>query len=424
MRTVPFWVDDHARPEGLTSDLPKETDFLIVGSGLTGLSAARRLLTSEPSVTVIDQAEIAGGASSMNGGMVSPDVKAGMQTVLAYYGPRVAYEMWMSTVRSLDLVREVAEHPAIDAVIDRGGVATVGRGSRALKEFDRTVEWYQTKYAAGWRVIDATEIDSVIGGDHFNVAIYKPEGFGVHPARLAFGLAAQVADAGARLVDQCRAVRIDRTKSGFQVSTARGHIEAGNVILATNGYTTGQPNKELARLVVPVGSYIIATEPVGREAASAIFPGGAMTHTRKRLLNYMRRSHDNRIVFGGRRSLHPGLDLEETATQLRADMVGFWPELANAAITHVWGGRIGVPFDLTPHIGRVDGAWYAMGYAGHGVSLSMQLGHELGGMILGEDPPSVYSQIPHDGRFYYSGKRAWFLSPGTYLYRVLDQLGI
>lgn len=424
MKTVPFWVDDYPRPEGLTSPPPDETDYLVVGSGLTGLSVARRLLTSGSGVTIIDQGEIAGGASSMNGGMVSGDVKAGMQTVLAYYGPRVAFDMWSSSARSVDLVREVAKDPTIDAVVDEGGMATVGRGSRDLKVFDRTVEWYRNKYAVDWHVVDARQIASIIGGDHFNVALLQPEGFGVHPARLVFGLARRVGDAGAILVDHCGALSMRRTQTGFVVDTTLGQIEAGDVILATNGYTTRQPSKELARLIVPVGSYIIATEPLGPETVSTIFPGGAMTHTRKRLLNYMRRSHDNRIIFGGRRSLQPDLDLVETAQDLRSRMVELWPELAGAEVTHAWGGRIGVPFDLMPHIGRIEGAWYAMGYAGHGVGLSMQLGHELAGMLLGEDPPSVFSQIPHNGRFYYSGNRAWFLSPGTYLYRVLDHLGI
>lgn len=424
MKTTPFWVDDYPRPSGITSDLPEETDFLIVGSGYTGLSAGRRLLPSSASVTVIDAGEIAGGASSINGGMVSTDVKAGMQTVLAYYGPRVAYDMWMSSVRSVELVRELAGTPEIDAIVDEGGMAELGRSSRDLKQLDRTVEWYRKKYAVDWRVVDAREIGSIVGGEHFRVAMFKPEGFGVHPARLAFGLAKQVADAGARLVDRCQATDMTRLNAGFVVHTTRGDIRAGDVLIATNGYTTRQPSKELARLIVPVGSYVIATEPLGAEGVAAIFPSGVVAHTRKRLLNYMRRTHDDRILFGGRHSLHPGLDPKETATQLRESMVEFWPDLSDAEITHAWGGRIGTPFDLMPHIGRIDGAWYATGYAGHGVALSLQLGHELAGMILGEDPPSVFSQIPHNGRFYYSGRSAWFLSTATYLYRVLDRLGI
>ncbi|HET9260085.1 MAG TPA: FAD-binding oxidoreductase [Acidimicrobiia bacterium] len=424
MKQTPFWVDDHPRPEGLTSELPAETDYLIVGSGLTGLSTALRLAEAGKQVTVIDAAEIAGGASSINGGMVSPDVKAGVDTVYGIYGPKIGYEMWASTVRSVELVRELATRPGIDALIHDAGMTALGYGAKSLKKFDATVAWYREKFGVDWRVLDARDIGSVVGGAAFNVGLFEPEGFGIHPARLSFGLAGEVSRRGVALVDNCAATAMERTGAGLRVETTRGPISAGEVVLATNGYTTPQPSKELARLVVPIGSYIIVTEPLGSERAGRIFPSGSMTYTKKRLLHYMRRTHDDRILLGGRRSLHPHLDLVESGADLRAALVRYFPELADVAITHVWGGRLGVPFDLIPHIGRIDGAWYAMGYAGHGVGLACQLGYELAGMLLGEDPPSVYSLIPHSGRIYYSGKRAWFLTPASYLYRSLDKVGM
>ena len=424
MKTVPFWVDDYPRPDGLTSELPAQADYLIVGSGLTGLSAALRLSQAGESVVVIDAGEIAGGASSINGGMVSPDVKAGVDTVHAIYGPNVAAEMWASTVRSVEIVEELSRREGIDALIHHGGMAALGRGAKALREFDRTVDWYKKRFAVDWHVVDARNIGEIVGGDHFNVAIFEPEGFGIHPARFAFGMAAAVARAGAILVADCEALSMTKLTAGLRVETTRGTVEAGDVILATNGYTTRRPSKELARLIVPVGSYIIATEPLGKERAERIFPGGAMSYSRKRLLNYMRRSPDDRILIGGRRNLRPGLDLEASARDLRASLITFWPELEDVEITHVWGGRLAVPFDLIPHIGRIDGAWYANGYAGHGVGLSTQLGHELAGMLLGEDPPSIYSLIPHKGRFYYWGRNAWFLTPASLMYRALDRIGV
>lgn len=424
MKHIPFWVDDHPRPEGLTTALPAETDYLIVGSGLTGLSVADRLVEAGKDVTVIDAGEIAGGASSINGGMVSPDVKAGIRTVLAYYGPKIAHEMWESTVKSVELVRELGKGPEIDAVVHEAGMAALGRGAKKRKEFNQTLEWYRNRFGVEWEVIDHPDIDKIVGGDYFDVAMLEPEGFGVHPARLVFGLARTVRDAGAVLVDQCEAMSFERETTGLTVETTKGTIRARDVVLATNGYTTRSPSRELDRLVVSVGSYIIATEPLGEQRAASIFPSGAMTYTRKRLLNYQRRTHDHRIILGGRRSLHPGLDLAESGEDLRDSLITYWPELADVEITHVWGGKLAVPFDLIPHIGRIDGAWYALGYAGHGVGLSCQLGHELAGMLLGEDPPSVYSKVEHKGRFYYKGGRPWFLTPASHLYRVLDGIGV
>ena len=424
MKQSPFWVDDHPRPPGLTSELPAETDYLVVGSGLTGLNAALRLAAAGKGVTIIDAGEIAGGASSINGGMVSPDVKAGVNSVYDTYGPDIGTEMWRSTVHSVELVRDLATRTGVNALIHDAGMAALGRGVKQARAFEHTVALHKERFGADWEVVRGEEIGRLVGGDSFDVAIFEPEGFGVHPARLVFGLAEQVKASGATLVDGCPAISMSKGRAGLIVETSRGPVVAGDVILATNGYTTRQPSRRLARLVVPIGSYVVVTEPLGKERAERIFPSGAMTYTKKRLLNYMRRTHDDRILIGGRRSLHTDLDLEESGADLRASLVRYWPELEGAAITHVWGGKLGIPFDLTPHIGRVDGAWYAMGYAGHGVGLACQLGHELAGMLLGEDPPSVYSRIPHDGRFYYRGRRPWFLTPASYLYRALDKIGV
>jgi glycine/D-amino acid oxidase-like deaminating enzyme len=424
VKQTPFWVEDHPRPTGITGELPRETDHLIIGSGLTGLTAARRLVGSGASVTVIDAGEIASGASAINGGMVSPDVKAGVSAVHHTYGPEIAREMWESTVRSVEHVRALASESGMDALIHDGGMAALGRGDRHRHKFEKTLSWYRGQYGVDWEILGRDEVEKVVGGGFFDVALYEPEGFGVQPARLAFGLATKVAAAGANLVEGCSAISMEQTGTGQMIQTSLGPISAGNVIIATNGYTTAEPSPALSKLVVPIGSYIIVTEPVGAEIAGRIFPGGAMSYTKRRLLNYMRRTHDDRILLGGRRSLHTGLDLAESAADLRSALVRYWPELSDVAISHVWGGKLGIPFDLTPHIGRVNGAWYALGYAGHGVGLSCQLGHELAGMLLGEDPPSVYSRIPHPGRFYYSGRRAWFLTPASYLYRVLDKVGL
>lgn len=423
MKHAPFWVEDHPRPANLGGELPAETDVLVVGSGLTGLTAAWRLVGGGKTVAVLDSGEVAGGASSVNGGMVSPDVKAGMRAVLSTHGQDIAREIWAATVRSVELVADLASLPGVDALTHQAGLAALGWTSRQRDTFTENVAWYRDNFHTRWELIDGKELGQIVGGDYFDSALFEPEGIGVHPARLSFGLAARVVDMGAILVEHCEAISVQRSGDHLLVRTSEGEVKAGEVILATNGYTTRRPSAVLDRLVVSVGSYIIVTEPLDEEKAAQVFPTGAMTYTRQRLLNYMRRTHDNRILLGGRRNLHPGLDLELTAQALRQRLVTFWPWLAETEITHVWGGKLGVPFDLTPHIGRVGESWYALGYAGHGVGLAAQLGYELAGMILGEDPPSVFSRIPHKGRPYYRGGDAWFLTPASFLYRTLDRVG-
>lgn len=421
MKHLPLWVEQEPRPTGLTSDLPAEADVLVVGSGFTGLSAALRLTAAGKTVAVVDALEIARGASSMNGGFVSTDIKAGVKTVFEKQGPAIAREMWDASVRAHERARELAQRTG--ALIHDYGAAAVGNGKRDLDDIRATVDWYNRELGAGWEVAGPEDIHRFVGGDAFDCAMIETDSFGVHPARLAFGLAAEAKAAGAVLVDRCEVVSVRKENGRHVAETTKGRIAAGEVVLATNGYTTIRPSDKLAKKVVPIGSYMIATEPVGHTVAERIFPNGSMAYTRKRLLHYMRRTEDDRIVIGGRRTLHPGLDLDESAADLRKALICYWPELEQFEVTHVWGGRLAVPFDLIPHVGKVEGMWYALGYAGHGVALSIGLGHDLAGMILGEDPPSVFSRIPHRGRFYWNGRTPWFLTPASVLYRVLDRLG-
>jgi len=421
VKPSPFWVEEFPRPQGITSDLPSEADVLVVGSALTGLSAALRLARGGKTVAVVDRGAIASGASAINGGMVSPDIKAGIKVIFDRFGPQLGHEMWQATVRSVDIISDIARAENIDARIVRGGMAALGTHADSKAQFEKSVAWYRKTVGVDWEVLGRDRVPEVVASDRFTAVLFEPEGLGIQPARFVFGLATAAAAAGAKLVEECAVREVSRDGSGFKVGTDKGTLRAGEVILATNGYTTSEPVPELARQVVPIGSYIIVTEPLG-ERATRIFPRGSMTYTKRRLLNYMRRTPDERILIGGRRNLHTGLDLEESAADLRRQLLGHFPDLEDVEITHAWGGKLGVPFDLIPHMGQIDGVWYALGYAGHGVGLSTLMGHELAGMLLGEEPPSSFTKVPPPTRFYYRGK-PWFLTPASILYRTLDRLG-
>ena len=366
---------------------------MIVGSGLTGLTAALRLARGGKSVVVVDSGEMTSGASSVNGGMVSPDIKAGIRLIFDQHGPELGREMWQATVRSVDIVSDLAATEAIDARVMRGGMAALGVGTDAQARFEQSVSWYREHVGVDWEVLGPGRVGEVIGHGPFTSAIFEPEGFGIQPARFVFGLASRAAAAGARLVSHCEAASFEKDGPGFLVLTSKGAVRAGEIVLATNGYTTHRPSAELARRIVPVGSYIVVTEPIG-DRAHEIFPGGGDELYEETAAQLHAAHTDDRILIGGRRNLHTGLDLGESASALRSQLIGYFPQLEDVPLTDVWGGKLAVPFDLVPHMGQVDGAWYALGYAGHGVGLSTLLGHDLGGMLFGEEPRASSPRFP------------------------------
>jgi glycine/D-amino acid oxidase-like deaminating enzyme len=167
---------------------------------------------------------------------------------------------------------------------------------------------------------------------------------------------------------------------------------------------------------------MVATVPIPDETLARILPGDHLFWTQRRFLNYFR-IDDGRLLMGGRPSMSPTLDVEETATAMSATITHLFPELEGIELTHTWGGKLAATFDLLPHLGRTtSGIWYALGYGGHGLSLATYLGTEVGGLIGGAVDDSPLLGLPHPTRFYYRGT-PWFLSAGGVLFRNLDRIG-
>jgi glycine/D-amino acid oxidase-like deaminating enzyme len=170
-------------------------------------------------------------------------------------------------------------------------------------------------------------------------------------------------------------------------------IEADHVIVTTNAYADGLL-PELARRVVPIGSFIVATEPLAPEVIDAISPRRRMFVDTKNLLFYWRISPDGRLLFGGRRSLARS-SVAEAADYLTAAMGRIHPQVAHAAVTHRWGGDVAITLDRMPHVGRIRRAWYATGCNGSGVALNTWLGHRVARTVLGDAPPPAFAELHH-----------------------------
>lgn len=423
MRGTPFWTDDYPRPDRLgAAELPRETEVLVVGSGNTGLSAARELASLGVGVTVVDTGPIGTGASAVNGGQINYGLKASTRRVFADHGPVLGRRLWDASMAAIDLVESIVADDRIDCDFSRPGAVELAYRDSDFEGLVEESRWMRDHLDFETEPIPPSRMREVIGSDRFACGLVDTSGGSIHPAKYVFGLAETARRRGAVLVENARVEALESSSAGFVAATARGTIRAGSVIMATNGYTPAGLVPGLRRHIVPVGSYMITTEPLDETTAERLLPKRRVAWTARRLLNYFKRTPDNRIAIGGRQNLSTGLDLAASAAELRNALVTIFPELADVEITHSWTGTLGVTFDLLPHLGRIDGIWYAMGYAGHGVGLSTYLGREVGRIVGGAQADSVFSEVPAPTRFFYR-TRPWFLPAAAVLYRTLDRLG-
>jgi len=215
------------------------------------------------------------------------------------------------------------------------------------------------------------------------------------------------------------AVRRDASK--FIVETARGTIDATVVIATTNGYT-GSATPALARRLVAIPSFLIATEPVGTDRVRSLIPNGRMiVETRDKHLYYRASPDGTRVVLGGRAALHP-IQLDEAAQWLLKELRAIFPALANAGVSHVWTGNVAMTRSDLPGIGQRDGIWFALGCNGSGVALMPYLGHKVALKVLGrQDGKTAFDDISFAAVPFYNGT-AWFRPLMTWWFRARDRV--
>jgi glycine/D-amino acid oxidase-like deaminating enzyme len=246
-----------------------------------------------------------------------------------------------------------------------------------------------------------------------------PKCASVDPARLHRGMLDRALEAEVSVVTYSPATDINRDGDGFRVSTPKGSIWARDVIVASNGYTS-PATPWLRRRIIPIGSYMIATEPLADGQMDRLIPKDRMIGDTRKVIFYFRATPDRqRIVFGGRVS-HAESDPLSSGPKLHANLVQIFPELAKTRISHSWVGFVGYTFDTLPHLGKQDGIHYAMGYCGSGVSMAGYLGKCIGQQLLGvKDGRTGFDDLSFQTRPLYTGN-PWFLSASVMYYRWLD----
>ena len=411
-----LWAETTPVPARSEEPLPERSDVAIVGGGYTGLAAARALARIGASVTVLERHSIGWGASGRNGGMVLSGYKPATAQLGRKLGVDEARRLFRLSLEAVACLEAVIADEGIACDYARCGGVTLAakpghlRGLSEDSHFLRTAMDYET------HVLGPGDLAGEIGSTRYHGGLLDAGAGSLHPGRYARGLAAAAARAGATVIEGAEVYGVSREDGLLALDTSRGAHWAGEVLVATDGYT-GSAFPRLQRRIVPVGSYLIATRPLDPAVASRLIPRGRVLSDTKNLLYYFRLSPDGRMVFGGRAAFTP-TPVARSAVVLEAAMVEVFPELAATAIEYAWGGQVAFATDQMPHAGRLDGLHYAMGYAGHGVAMSTWLGARMG-EALGGSAPMPQITTPFRAVPCYRG-RPWFLPLVGGYYRLRD----
>jgi len=401
--------------------LPAQTDVLIVGAGYTGLSAARKTAAAGLTTWVLEAGSIGIGCSGRNGGQVAHSLKPPFAKLRSLYGAQRAFAICREGFESLDYLRALCRE--LDCDWRECGCFF---GAHTPRHFERMAHEARHQPAGLEQrisVVPKTEQREEIDSDFYHGGCVYHDDASVDPMKLLLGLLDRARRAGAAVLDGCAAQAIRRARAGFEVLTARGTIQARKILIATNGYS-GPLSAWHRRRVIPIGSYQIATEPLGRERVQSLIPRSRNIVDSRRVVVYFRPSPDGeRIIFGGRAALAER-DPLACVPRLRAMLAQIFPELSKVELHHAWVGWVAYTFDTLPHLGCRDGIYYCMGYCGQGVPLAPYFGMKIGRRMAGTpDADTALDGLVFPTRPYYFG-RPWFLAPAVWAYRMLDRLGV
>lgn len=422
-RTDPIWWD--AAPPTATAPrpLPADADVAILGAGCTGLSAALTLARAGRSVVVCEAGRLGEGATSRSTGVLGRTLKHGFSAILDQHGAERARRVYGEARLAFDFILGLIEREAIECSLVRAGRYMAANSPRHYETMARDLELMRQHLGDEFAMVPRERQHEELGSDLYAGGAVVPDHRLLHPGMLLHGLIKCVGGSGAQIHPATRVTGIRREARGFALETSAGRFRAGNVLVATNGYT-GAATPWLRRRAIRLDAYMVATEPLPPETMRRILPNGRCFHDYTINADYGRPSHDGRrLLFGGLTGT-ACRDIAGHAARLHARLVRILPDLAQTRFSHVWTGSCAATFDLYPHIGEHDGVHFALGYCfGSGLPLGTWLGHLAARRILGQiGAQTAFDDLPLTSQPFYWG-RPWFVPLAVRYYHWVDRRG-
>ena len=357
----------------------QQADVCVIGAGFTGISAALALAERGYDVKVVEANKVGWGASGRNGGQMIAGI-SGEQLLGKALGDNSDQLLWDLRWAGHDIIRDRVTRYGISCDL-KSGYTDVALKPRHLKALQHSYEYLQ-RHNPDFevRLLSAKETREATGSPLYSGALVNYGDGHLHPLNLCIGEADAAVANGATVYEHSPVVSIDRGKRA-SVKTAHGSVTADFVILAGNAYHNVA--LELRGLMLPVSSFIIATEPLPADMADPVNPLDLGICDPNFVIQYFRLSADRRLLFGGRIN-YLGEDPAIIKAKLLPKMLRVYPQLAGVAVDYAWGGRMGIPLNRVPQFGRVaPNVFYAQGYSGHGVNVTHLAGQVLADVVAG-----------------------------------------
>jgi gamma-glutamylputrescine oxidase len=382
-----------------------DCDVCVVGAGIAGCSAALHLAERGYRVVLLEENRVGWGASGRSGAQVLPGYSCGQARLVKLAGREVARALWDMSAESVALVKDLIRRHDIDCDwVDGHMQAAVKPRHRA--ELLAEKENLEREYGyQSLRFIDRPELEGLLATRRYAGGLYDSNAGHMHSLNYTLGLAAAARRLGVRIHEGTRAVRHEQ---GARVTvhtsppppTGRragdeGRVLCDHLVLCGNTQLNGMA-PALARKIMNIGTYIVATEPLGETRARELIANNMAVNDLNWIIDYFRRSADHRLLFGGRVS-YSGLQPGDTSQPTRARMLGVFPQLKGVKIEYAWGGYLDITLNRAPHFGRLaPNVYFLQGFSGHGIALT-----GLGGKLAAEaiagtaERFDVFARIEH-----------------------------
>ncbi len=355
-------------------------DVCVVGAGYTGLSAALELAEAGYKVVVLEAEKIGYGASGRNGGQICTGFSSGQQKIVKQVGEEDARKCFALAEESKTLLKSRIERHAINCDPTWGYLHVVPK-SHLVNELKEWRDEYEALGVKGLSLLDKAELSQKLGSTIYHGALRESDAGHLHPLNYCLGLARAAIKAGAVIHENSRVTAVD-TGTRPSATTMHGKVSAKFMVIAGNAYL-GHAVPKLYERVMPVASYIIATEPLGENRAKALIADNEAVANTNFIVDYYRRSKDHRMLFGGRAS-YSTFEPPSLAAYMRPRMTQVFPQLKDVKIDYAWGGYIAITSNRIPDCGRLSPTvYYAHGYSGQGVALSGLYGKLMAEAIRG-----------------------------------------